>query len=190
MSGVGFTDKTVTYSGTEQNITITGNLPNGVSVSYTGNGKKEIGSYTITASFKGDDKNYYPIDDKTAVLTIKAEEKPQASTSEESKQSVVSDLPAVTISSVKAAKKAATVKWKKVSKKSQKKIAKIQIQYSTDKSFKSGVKTTTAKKSVASKKIKKLKSKKTYYVRVRAYKKVGNVVHVSKWSKVKKTKIK
>ena len=100
------------------------------------------------------------------------------------------DLPAVTISSAKAAKKAATVKWKKVSKKNQKKIAKIQIQYSTDKTFKTGVKTTTAKKNAASKKIKKLTSKKTYYVRVRAYKKVGNVVHVSKWSKVKKAKIK
>ena len=49
--------------------------------------------------------------------------------------------------------------------KNQKKIAKIQIQYSQDKSFKKGVKTVTAKKNASSKKIRKLKSKKTYYVR-------------------------
>ena len=30
-----------------------------------------------------------------------------------------------------------------------------------------------------------LKSKKTYYVRIRAYKKSGGAVHVSKWSSVK-----
>ena len=99
-------------------------------------------------------------------------------------------LPAVKISKATAAKKAATVKWKKVSKANQKKIAKIQIQYSTDKTFKKGVKTVTAKKSAASKKISKLKSKKTYYFRVRAYKKSGGKVHVSKWSAVKKAKVK
>ena len=100
------------------------------------------------------------------------------------------DLPAVRISKPKAAKKAMTVKWKKVSKKNQKKIASIQIQYSTDKTFRKGVKTVTAKKSSSSKKIKKLTSKKTYYVRIRAYKKAGNVIHVSKWSAVKKVKVK
>ena len=99
-------------------------------------------------------------------------------------------LPAVKITTPKAAKKAATIKWKKVSKKNQKKIAKIQIQYSLDKSFKTGVKTVTAKKTAASKKITKLKSKKTYYVRIRAYKKSGEAVHVSKWSAIKKVKVK
>ena len=99
-------------------------------------------------------------------------------------------LPAVKIAAPKAAKKAATVKWKKVSKANQKKIAKIQIQYSTDKNFKKGVKTIYAKKSATSKKITKLTSKKTYYIRIRAYKKSGSVVHVSKWSTVKKVKAK
>ena len=99
-------------------------------------------------------------------------------------------LPTVKIAKPKAAKKSVTVKWKKVSKKNQKKIAKIQIQYSTDKTFKNDVKTTTAKKTAASKRIKKLTSKKTYYFRVRAYKKTNGVVHVSKWSKIKKAKIK
>lgn len=91
-------------------------------------------------------------------------------------------LPAVKITTPKAAKKAATVKWKKVSKANQKKIASIQIQYSTDKTFKKGVKTVTAKKTAT--------SKKTYYIRIRAYKKSGGNVHVSKWSAIKKVKVK
>jgi len=99
-------------------------------------------------------------------------------------------LPAVKIATPKAAKKSATIKWKKVSKAKQKKIGSIQIQYSLDKTFKTGVKTVTAKKSAASKKVTKLKSKKKYYVRIRAYKKSGGVVHVSKWSTVKSVKIK
>ena len=99
-------------------------------------------------------------------------------------------LPAVKISKPAAAKKSATVKWKKVSAKNQKKIGKIQIQYSLDKNFRTGVKTTTAKKKAVSKKIKKLQSKKKYYFRIRAYKSSGGQVHVSKWSKVKGVKIK
>ena len=99
-------------------------------------------------------------------------------------------LPSVKISKPKAAKKSATIKWKKVSKKNQKKIAKIEIQYSLDKNFKTGVKTITAKKSAASKKISKLTSKKTYYVRVRSYKKDKKGAHVSKWSGVKAVKVK
>lgn len=99
-------------------------------------------------------------------------------------------LPAVTITKPAAAKKAATVKWKKVSAKNQKKIAKIEIQYSLDKTFKTGVKTVYGKKNATSKKITKLKSKKTYYIRIRAYKKSGGLVHVSKWSSVKKVKAK
>lgn len=99
-------------------------------------------------------------------------------------------LPAVTIVTPVAAKKAATIKWKKVSTKNKKKIAKIQIQYSTDKNFKKNVKTVYARKSATSKKITKLKSKKTYYVRIRAYKSSRGVVHVSKWSSTKYAKVK
>lgn len=43
------------------------------------------------------------------------------------------DLPNITIKKLVASKKAVTVKWKKVSKANQNKIAKIQIQYSKDK---------------------------------------------------------
>lgn len=99
-------------------------------------------------------------------------------------------LPAVKISKPKAAKKSATVKWKKISKKNLKKIDRIQIQYSTDSSFNTGVRTVTAKKKAASKKISKLAPKNTYYVRVRAYKADGGTEHVSAWSAVKAVKVK
>lgn len=100
-------------------------------------------------------------------------------------------LPAVAITAPSStAKKTATVKWKKISAANQKKIASIQIQYSLDKTFKKGVKTTTAKKTAVSQKITKLTSKKTYYVRIRSYKKDKKGVHVSKWSAVKAVKVK
>lgn len=97
-----------------------------------------------------------------------------------------------TISKPKAAKKALTAKWKpQKSKMSTKRIAGYQVQASLKKSFKSGVKKKTVKgykkKSV---KIKKLKSRKTYYVRVRTYMKVKGKTYYSKWSKVKKTRVK
>ena len=75
-----------------------------------------------------------------------------------------------------------TVKWKKVT------GAKgYQLQYAMNKKFKK-------KKSVQTKKtkytIKKLKKKKTYYIRVRAYKMNGKKKVYGKWSTVKKVKIK
>lgn len=99
-------------------------------------------------------------------------------------------LPAVKISKPAAAKKAATVKWKKVAKKNLKKVKKIEIQCSLDKNFRTGVKTKYAAAKKTSLKIKGLKSKKTYYVRIRAYTKKGSVTHVSKWSSTRKVKTK
>ena len=74
------------------------------------------------------------------------------------------------------------VKWKKVT------GAKgYQLQYALNKKFKK-------KKSIQTKKtkytIKKLKKKKTYYIRVRAYKMNGKKKVYGKWSTVKKVKIK
>ena len=96
------------------------------------------------------------------------------------------DLPAVKISKPKAAKKKLTVKWKKVSKKNQKKIKGIQIQVATDPGFTNIVKTTTAGKKKTSKKISGLQKKTKYYIRIRAY---GADNHYSVWkSKSGKTK--
>ena len=116
---------------------------------------------------------------------------PRLSPSEaDSSYSKKTDLPAIKISGVKSAKKAAVVKWKKISRKNRKKIAKIQIQYSRDKNFKKGVKKKIVSAKKTSYKIKGLKSKKKYYVRVRAYTKTGTTKHVSKWSGTKTVRTK
>lgn len=90
----------------------------------------------------------------------------------------------VTIKSLKKGKKKATLKWNKIS------SAKgYKIQYSTSKKFKKAKAKTTTKTSIV---IKKLKSKKIYYFRIKAYKlnASNKKVYSNKWSKVKYTKIK
>jgi hypothetical protein len=66
-----------------------------------------------------------------------------------------------------------------------------QVQYSTDKKFKKNCKTLTVKGwKKTSKKVTKLKAKKTYYVRVRTYMKTGGKKLSSAWSKAKKVRTK
>lgn len=89
------------------------------------------------------------------------------------------------ISSLKAGKKSLTVKWKK-----QKDITGYEIQYSTKKDFSSGVKTVKVKSAKkTSRKLKGLKAKKKYYVRIRSYKKIAGGC-CSEWSRVKTKKTK
>lgn len=84
-----------------------------------------------------------------------------------------------------AGKKAFVVKWKK-----KKDISGYQVQYARNKKFTKGKKTKNiAKAKTTSVTIRKLKSKKTYYVRVRTYKKVKGKKYYSAWSKVKHLKI-
>ncbi|MBE6040926.1 MAG: hypothetical protein E7220_00210 [Clostridiales bacterium] len=88
-------------------------------------------------------------------------------------------------------KKQMKVTWKKATSKEKKTIDGFIIQYSTSKKFNKGVKTVKVGKKASSKVIKKLKSKKTYYVRVYTYKNVKYTGQIwSKPSKVKKIKIK
>ncbi|MBR3681512.1 MAG: hypothetical protein IKL79_05870 [Clostridia bacterium] len=54
ITGVSFTDKTVTYNGQEQKIEVTGTLPEGVSVSYFGNVGTNAGVYNATATLSGE----------------------------------------------------------------------------------------------------------------------------------------
>ena len=89
----------------------------------------------------------------------------------------------VTISSVKPGKKQLTVKYKKVTGASG-----YQIAYSTSKS--KGFKYITINSKRASKVIKKLKSKKKYYVKVRAYKTVGKKKYYGAYSNIKNVKVK
>lgn len=93
-------------------------------------------------------------------------------------------MPTTTIISVKAQNKAFTVKWKKKSN-----ITGYQIQVATDKKFKKNAKTVVVKRQkTTTATIKKLKSKKKYYVRIRTYKNSNNKKIYSSWSKVKSTK--
>lgn len=135
-------------------------------VSYA-SGRKNIGRYTVTVQFIG--KYYAGKMTKTFDITPKATK----------------------LSNVKAAKKAMTVKWKKQASQTSGYL----VQYSQKSNFKSGNKTVTVSgNKKVSQKISKLKSKKTYYVRVCTYKsvKVGKktVKICSGWSKAKKVKIK
>lgn len=92
----------------------------------------------------------------------------------------------VKVASAKAGKKSIKVTWKKV-----KGIKGYQIQYSTNKKFKKGNKTITVKSTKStSATIKKLKSKKKYYVRMRTYKVVKGKKVYSAWSKAKSVKVK
>ena len=92
----------------------------------------------------------------------------------------------------KKAKKAITVRWKKQSAKmSSSRITGYQIQVATDKQFTKNKKTVTVKGySKTSKKIKKLKGGKKYYVRIRTYKIVNGTKYYSPWSGVKTVKTK
>ena len=131
-------------------------------VSYS-KGCKKVGSYKVTVTLKG---NY----SGSKTLTFKINPK------------------ATKISKVTAAKKSLKVKIKKQTTET----TGYEVQYSTSKKFtKSTTKTATVKKAkTTSLTLKKLKAKKTYYLRIRTYKTVGGKKFYSAWSKVtsKKTK--
>lgn len=95
-------------------------------------------------------------------------------------------LKKIVLNKVKAKKKAVVVAWEAV-----KNVTGYQLQLATDKKFKKNKKTVTvAKKKATKKTVKKLKSKKKYYVRVRAYKTQNGKRTYSKWSKTKSFKTK
>lgn len=129
-------------------------------------GCKNVGTYTVKVTFKGDYKGTFT---KTFNINPKG----------------------TSFSKVKAARKSFSATWKKQSKQT----SGYQLQYSTNKKFAKSVKTSTISKNTTVKKtVKKLKAKKTYYVRVRTYKtvKVGkkSVKIYSGWSAAKKVKTK
>ncbi len=74
MSGIEFTNNTVTYDGQKKSISVTGNLPTGVTVKYfvgdtEFDGATNAGVYTVVAKFTGN-SSYNDIADMTATLTI------------------------------------------------------------------------------------------------------------------------
>lgn len=83
MTGVAFNDVTATYDGQAHVATVTGTLPEGVSVAYENNSRTDVGEQIAKAKFTGN-ANYNAIADMTATVTIKAIVK----TDEEGKVSV------------------------------------------------------------------------------------------------------
>ena len=124
-------------------------------------GRKNVGTYKVTVKFKG---NY----SGTKTLTFKIN-------------------PAkTTVKSLTAGKKSLKIA---ITKKSTQ-VTGYQIQYSTGKSFKSyKTKWLTSYKKTSTT-LSGLSAKKTYYVRVRTYKKVGGVTYYSGWSTIKYKKTK
>ena len=70
MSNISFKDSIVEYNGEIKSIEIEGNLPEGVTVSYTNNNQTEIGTYEVVANFASDNSNYYEIAPLKAKLSI------------------------------------------------------------------------------------------------------------------------
>lgn len=97
-----------------------------------------------------------------------------------------------TFSSLKAISQGITFKWNPVTDKMSKSvITGYQIQIATDKNFTQNKKTYTVKGyKMSGKKVTGLKSKKTYYVRIRTYKTVSGVNYYSSWNTVRGIKTK
>ena len=92
----------------------------------------------------------------------------------------------VALTELAAGKKSFKAEWAGVSG-----VAGYQLQYSTAKGFgKNTSKSVLVKKGKNTKGVKKLKSKKTYYVRIRTYRSVGGIKYYGKWSSAKKIKTK
>ena len=91
----------------------------------------------------------------------------------------------VILSKLKTDKKTLTITWGRVGG-----IDGYEIEYSLKKNFKDAKKITIKKAKTTKYELERLKSKKTYYVRIRAYKKVNGKKYYSEWSKPMKKKVK
>ena len=122
---------------------------------------KNIGTATVTVTGKG---NYKKCSGKATFKIV---------------------LKKSTLSSLKTGKKSATLSWKTITGSTG-----YQIQYSTSKNFSKAKTVKIAGAGKRSTTIKKLTSKKTYYVRIRAYKIVNKKTVYGAWSVSKKVVVK
>lgn len=135
---------------------------------------KKAGSTTITAALANGDKA------SVAVTVTGTSSLPGTAINPIQKSS----LKAPTLKTLTAGKKKCTVKWSKVNEQG------YEVQYSTKSSFKNCKSKVITKGTTTKTVIKSLKSKKKYYFRVRSLRQNGVRTYASKWSKVKKIKIK
>ncbi len=167
---IALSDTSYTYNGKVRKPSVKVTLTNGVvltsgknggyTVSYQ-KGRKNVGKYKVTVSLKG---NYGSKEE--LYFTVKPTK--------------------VTVSGISALKKGFKLKWKPVAGA----VSGYQVQYGLKSSF-SGAKSKLVEKADASgTSVKKLKSKKKYYVRVRAYKTVSGKKLYGAYSAVKNIKVK
>ena len=158
--------KNVTYNGKAQKPAIT---------VYAG--KKKLSSKYYTVSYKNNKNVGYG----TVVVKGKGRYGKYSGTA-----AFKINLKKTKLSSAKSTKrKTFTTTWKKTGGNSG-----WQVQYSTNKKFRSGVRTVNLKSSNTRLTVRNLKNRKKYYVRVRSYKKVGKQTWYSGWSNIKCIKIK
>lgn len=163
-----------------------------------GNGNSLIGSKIVTIYEKtsenstGDEANVVPT--STPETSVGKDASNTSFVNQENRlpdvqETTLSPNASVTVPSkvvkvkAKSARKKVKISWKKVSNASG-----YQIQYALNKKYAKKVKSRVITKTKST--IKKLKRKKTYYVRVRAYRLVGTKKVYGKWSKSVKIKVK
>ena len=141
------------------------NPDDGYTISYKYSNNKSVGTakVTVTIKFKN---NYSGTITKTKSFTIRPKK--------------------TSIKKLSRGRKSFTVKWKKQSTQT----SGYQIRYSTSKSMKNAKTVTVSGNKKTSKKITKLKKRKSYYVQVRTYKTVNGKKYASSWSSKKKVKTK
>jgi len=153
--------------------------------------RNSSGEYKKVADVKGSSKNTYKFSKlkagtvyyfKVSAFTVDSKTKVGTKSSQLKAASKPSTVSLKSISTPKAKK--ITVKWKKVS------GSGYQVQWSTNKDFRSNVKSVRASSKSTSKSITTAQRKKKYYVRVRAYKIVDNKFTYGSWSKAKSIKVK
>ena len=157
--------KNVTYNGKAQKPAIT---------VYAG--KKKLSSKYYTVSYKNNKNVGYG----TVVVKGKGSYGKYSGTA-----AFKINLKKTKLSSAKSTKKKTfTATWRKTGGNSG-----WQVQYSTNKKFRSGVRTVNLKADNTKLTVRKLRSRKNYYVRIRSYKKVGKQTWYSGWSSVKSVRI-
>lgn len=157
--------------------------------SYIYNGKPHKPGVGVTVGKMKISKEYYTVSYKNntkvgiATVTVKGKGKYKYYSASTSYKIVPKKQ---SITKLKGGKRQIHVYWKKDSQ-----AQGYQIQCSTRKNFKSGRKTYESRKNkTTGGSIKNLKSKRTYYVRARSYRKVGGKYWYGPWSTVKKIKTK
>ena len=171
---------------TAKNFTKTyGNKPFSLEAKATSGGKLSYKSSDTKIATVSSDGRVTLKGPGKAIITITAAATANYNTA--SKNVTVTVKPKKTVGlKVKKGKNRMTVSWKR-----DKKATGYQITYAQNKKFKKGKKNITISKNKTVKRtIKKLKARKTYYVKVRAYKKVGKTKIYGAYSGTKKVKVK